>query len=41
LDEDKKNDSCNLATSGGPAWPLLLAGLLVAIAALSLRRKTD
>lgn len=39
LDDDDDDDSCNLATRGGPAWPLLLAGLLVALAALR-RRKT-
>ncbi|MCB9934447.1 MAG: hypothetical protein H6840_02050 [Planctomycetes bacterium] len=39
LDEDKDDDSCNLATRGGPAWPLLLAGLLIGLAAFR-RRKT-
>lgn len=39
LDEDDDDDSCNLATRGGPAWPLLLAVLLVGLAAIR-RRKT-
>lgn len=39
LADDDDDDSCNLATRGGPAWPLLLAGLLVALVALR-RRKT-
>ncbi|MCB9893596.1 MAG: hypothetical protein H6839_04030 [Planctomycetes bacterium] len=40
LDEDKKDDSCNLATEGGPAWPMLFGGLIVAFAALRRRRRT-
>ena len=40
LDEDKTDDSCNLATQGGPAWPIAMLGLLVAIAAVQRRRRT-
>lgn len=38
LDEDDDDDSCNLATRGGPAWPLLLAGLFVGLVALRRRK---
>jgi hypothetical protein len=40
LDEDKDDDSCDLATKGGPAWPMLFVSLVVAIAAVRLRRRT-
>ena len=40
LDEDKKDDSCNLATEGGPAWPVLFGALIVAFAAVRRRRRT-
>jgi hypothetical protein len=38
LDEDTKEDSCELATHGGPAWPLLAAGLVFAIVAMRRRK---
>ncbi|MCA8911483.1 MAG: IPT/TIG domain-containing protein [Planctomycetes bacterium] len=41
LDEDKTDDSCDLAIQGGPAWPLLLAGLFVLMLALRRRRKVS
>ena len=39
LDEDPNSDSCDLASHGGPAWPLVLAGLFVL--ALALRRRRE
>jgi hypothetical protein len=38
LDEDTTEDSCQLAAHGGPAWPLLAAGLLFAIVAMRRRK---
>ncbi|MBZ0134882.1 MAG: IPT/TIG domain-containing protein [Planctomycetes bacterium] len=40
LDEDDDDDSCNLSTRGGPAWPLLFMGILGAVVALR-RRKAE
>lgn len=39
LDEDPNSDSCDLASHGGSAWPLVLAGLFVL--ALALRRRRE
>lgn len=39
LDEDDDDDdSCSLSTRGGPAWPMLFIGLLLAAVALQRRR---
>ena len=41
LDENNDEDSCNLATRGGPAWPMLFIGVLIAIAAVRYRGKVE
>ncbi|MEZ5991269.1 MAG: hypothetical protein R3E76_02825 [Planctomycetota bacterium] len=40
LDEDNDDDSCDLASHGGPAWPLALAVLFAFMLALRRRRET-
>jgi hypothetical protein len=41
FDDDKKEDSCQLATRGGPAWPLVGLGALVLFAAFRRREKRE
>jgi len=41
LDEEPKDDSCQLAAQGGPAWPMFGAAMLLALLAVIRRRESE